>query len=164
MIELTFHAKKFLLFSLLFPLPSSPLPSSFFLFLLFPLFLPRPRSSMLKRTVYSLLYLNYYCHAFNALSWRTGQLLSYKAHTSLFCAVDSDQEIELYNENGEEISNVQLDTLDINDIDKKLIAEADGVQNMADNVKKLIECNASILLPFGADVAFDAFSDLTRQP
>jgi hypothetical protein len=28
----------------------------------------------------------------------------------------------------------------------------------------LIECNASILLPFGADVAFDAFSDLTRQP
>lgn len=119
---------------------------------------------MLKRTVYSLLYLNYYCNAFNALSWRTGQLLSYKAHTSLFCAVDSDQEIELYNENGEEISNVQLDTLDINDIDKKLIAEVDCVQNMADNVKKLIECNASILLPFGADVAFDAFSDLTRQP
>ena len=30
--------------------------------------------------------------------------------------------------------------------------------------KNLIECSASILLPFSEDVAFDAFSDLTRQP
>ena len=30
--------------------------------------------------------------------------------------------------------------------------------------KKLIECSASIMLPFSEDVAFDAFSDLTRQP
>ena len=29
---------------------------------------------------------------------------------------------------------------------------------------KLIECSASILLPFSEEVAFDYFSDLTRQP
>lgn len=32
------------------------------------------------------------------------------------------------------------------------------------NNKKRIECSASIMLPFSADVAFSAFSDLTRQP
>ena len=30
--------------------------------------------------------------------------------------------------------------------------------------KRLIECSARIMLPFPEDVAFDAFSDLTRQP
>ena len=35
-----------------------------------------------------------------------------------------------------------------------------------DNSKKnkVIECSASILLPFSEEVAFDNFSDLTRQP
>lgn len=32
------------------------------------------------------------------------------------------------------------------------------------NEKNLIECSASVVLPFSEDVAFDAFSDLTRQP
>ena len=41
-------------------------------------------------------------------------------------------------------------------------AEADG--NTLVNNKKKIECSASIMLPFSADVAFTAFSDLTRQP
>ena len=30
--------------------------------------------------------------------------------------------------------------------------------------KKLIECTATITLPFSETIAFDAFSDLTRQP
>mmetsp|Transcript_12953 Transcript_12953/g.26353 ORF Transcript_12953/g.26353 Transcript_12953/m.26353 type:complete len:306 (+) Transcript_12953:137-1054(+) len=32
------------------------------------------------------------------------------------------------------------------------------------NPKRLIECSAKITLPFSAEVAFEAFSDLTRQP
>lgn len=39
-----------------------------------------------------------------------------------------------------------------------------GAEESAKVSKKLIECHASLLLPFPADVAFDAFSDLTRQP
>jgi hypothetical protein len=66
-------------------------------------------------------------------------------------------EIELYNDNGEEI-DVQLRTLEVRD---NSLNDGDDQEV---NDKKLIECNASILLPFGADVAFDAFSDLTRQP
>ena len=30
--------------------------------------------------------------------------------------------------------------------------------------KRLIECSAAIVLPFSSEVAFDAFSDLSRQP
>lgn len=63
-------------------------------------------------------------------------------------AINSDQEIELYHDNGKEIDNVQIDAEDPSN----------------ENTKKLIECHASVLLPFSADVAFDAFSDLTRQP
>ena len=37
----------------------------------------------------------------------------------------------------------------------------DGIINTG---KNLIECSASVVLPFSEDVAFDAFSDLTRQP
>ena len=36
--------------------------------------------------------------------------------------------------------------------------------NEEEDTKKLIECSASILLPFSEEVAFDYFSDLTRQP
>ncbi|KAL3796143.1 hypothetical protein HJC23_000646 [Cyclotella cryptica] len=90
----------------------------------------------------------------------------------------SEQEVDLYeNDNGQE-------RIDLDDIDLRLEWHQSGVDddgndemlsftvdtNAGDtredreDSKKLIECNASILLPFPADVAFDAFSDLTRQP
>ena len=40
--------------------------------------------------------------------------------------------------------------------------EEEDTNNLKKN--KLIECSASILLPFSEEVAFDYFSDLTRQP
>ncbi|KAL7489914.1 hypothetical protein ACHAW6_015653 [Cyclotella cf. meneghiniana] len=52
--------------------------------------------------------------------------------------------------------NYEMITLDVDAVG--------GVGESGEVSKKLIECHASILLPFPADVAFDAFSDLTRQP
>lgn len=43
-------------------------------------------------------------------------------------------------------------------------AEVDNESTLSDTKKNLIECSASVILPFSEDVAFDAFSDLTRQP
>ena len=52
-----------------------------------------------------------------------------------------------------------------NEIDIDYTSDEDGVDNEElINNKKKIECSASIMLPFSADVAFAAFSDLTRQP
>ena len=59
-----------------------------------------------------------------------------ESSTFYFRAINNDRQIELNDDNDKEIGER----------------------------KKLIECNASLLLPFSADVAFDAFSDLTRQP
>ncbi|KAL7473720.1 hypothetical protein ACHAXS_014287 [Conticribra weissflogii] len=49
--------------------------------------------------------------------------------------------------------------------------DLDNEENDADvggedtiNPKRLIQCSAKITLPFSAEVAFEAFSDLTRQP
>lgn len=42
--------------------------------------------------------------------------------------------------------------------------EVDNERTLSDTKKNLIECSASVILPFSEDVAFDAFSDLTRQP
>ena len=42
--------------------------------------------------------------------------------------------------------------------------EVDNERTLSDTKKNLIECSASVILPFPEDVAFDAFSDLTRQP
>jgi len=44
-----------------------------------------------------------------------------------------------------------------------LLANND-INEEEEDTKKLIECSASILLPFSEEVAFDYFSDLTRQP
>ena len=56
-----------------------------------------------------------------------------------------------------------LNGLDINNYDDGDEGEtSDGAEII--NNKKRIECSASIMLPFSADVAFTAFSDLTRQP
>ena len=64
-------------------------------------------------------------------------------------------------------NNVDIISLDENnEIDINYTSEEDEeVDNEAlINNKKRIECSASIMLPFSADVAFSAFSDLTRQP
>lgn len=42
--------------------------------------------------------------------------------------------------------------------------EQDEEEEDVINPKRLIECSAKISLPFSAEVAFEAFSDLTRQP
>jgi len=74
------------------------------------------------------------------------------------------KEVDLYDENGEEIANVE----DINslELERDDISGEDicSTREQQPNSKKLIECSARITLPFSADVAFDAFSDLTRQP
>ncbi len=49
--------------------------------------------------------------------------------------------------------------------DAVIVIMGDEVVDGATNTgKKMIQCSASVLLPFSEDVAFDAFSDLTRQP
>ena len=87
----------------------------------------------------------------------------------------ADDDIDLYNENGEEITQ-QLDLQTIEDDIELYYSAPDGIMEEAQqkgrneeettttNDKKLIECSASIMLPFSEEVAFDAFSDLTRQP
>ena len=42
--------------------------------------------------------------------------------------------------------------------------EVNNESTLSGTKKNLIECSASVILPFSEDVAFDAFSDLTRQP
>lgn len=74
---------------------------------------------------------------------------------------------DLYNDDREEI-DVQTDLENTEEDFHKYYSSADGVReavkdNRSDS-KRLIECFASIMLPFSQDVAFDAFSDLTRQP
>ena len=97
-----------------------------------------------------------------------------------------EEEIDLYNdnENGEEIiDNVDVDVaqlIDLENLEDDIEQFYSGDMNTTDNddnnngngnnsqgkkkKKKLIECSASIMLPFAEDVAFDAFADLTRQP
>mmetsp|Transcript_4977 Transcript_4977/g.10468 ORF Transcript_4977/g.10468 Transcript_4977/m.10468 type:complete len:286 (-) Transcript_4977:1362-2219(-) len=58
------------------------------------------------------------------------------------------------NENNEIAINYASDEIEEEEVDDKALK----------NNKKKIECSASIMLPFSADVAFTAFSDLTRQP
>ena len=98
-----------------------------------------------------------------------------------------EEEIDLYNdnENGEEIiDNVVVDVaqlIDLENLEDDIEQFYSGDNTATDNddnnndngngnnsqgkkKKKLIECSASIMLPFAEDVAFDAFADLTRQP
>mmetsp|Transcript_4976 Transcript_4976/g.10464 ORF Transcript_4976/g.10464 Transcript_4976/m.10464 type:complete len:277 (-) Transcript_4976:1362-2192(-) len=88
------------------------------------------------------------------------------------CRMVNDQttsrDIEVYN-----VQGVEFDMQDISPNENNEIAinyasdeiEEEEVDDKAlKNNKKKIECSASIMLPFSADVAFTAFSDLTRQP
>ena len=80
------------------------------------------------------------------------------------------EEVDLYDETGAEV-DVGIDLEDIEGEIDAYYAENDALEVDNDqtssgeaNKKRLIECSASIMLPFSEDVAFDAFSDLTRQP
>lgn len=89
------------------------------------------------------------------------------------------EEVDVYGEDGEEIDDYLRSSLD--DIEEDIneyYASRDGGAGSDDgggdlgsgNVgrdsssKRLIVCSASIMLPFSEEIAFDAFSDLTRQP
>lgn len=121
----------------------------------------------MKRTISTLLYLHH-TRAFPALSsWHHATTIrhgtiphpshSTTRHTNrLYGFIESDSETDLYSQ---EIQ-LELDN-ELFDVDGE---DINGALADCENAKKLIECNASIVLPFGADVAFDAFSDLTRQP
>ena len=87
-------------------------------------------------------------------------------------SLNSYVDIDIYNDNGEEIEDIQYDFEnikdDINEYDYSQdvvgVVEEEEQEVTSVKKKKLIECSASIMLPFSEDVAFDAFSDLTRQP
>ena len=86
-------------------------------------------------------------------------------------AQDDEQElggVDLYNDDGEEIDDVQIDVENIKDMQDDIDASSGGKDESAgeenNNPKHLIECSTSIMLPFSENVAFEAFSDLTRQP
>ena len=69
--------------------------------------------------------------------------------------------------NDQTSENVDIISLDENneiDINYTSEEEEEVDDEALINNKKRIECSASIMLPFSADVAFSAFSDLTRQP
>ena len=97
--------------------------------------------------------------------------LAQRSSSKLVAEID----VDLYNENGEEITQ-QLDLQTIEEEIDEYYSVSDKImeeqqlqsRNEEDattvNNKKLIECSASIMLPFSEEVAFDAFSDLTRQP
>lgn len=123
--------------------------------------------AMLKGTVYVLFYLHC-CRALHASSGRlprTGGIVSRRERISLrlYGTVDSDEDIELFDENGEENNNVKLNAFNM-DLTDDSVSNEEADPGNEENAKKLIECNASILLPFSPHIAFDAFSDLTRQP
>ena len=85
--------------------------------------------------------------------------LAQRSSSKLVAEID----VDLYNENGEEITQ-QLDLQTIEEEIDEYYSVSDGEDATTINNKKLIECSASIILPFSEEVAFDAFSDLTRQP
>mmetsp|Transcript_34014 Transcript_34014/g.62555 ORF Transcript_34014/g.62555 Transcript_34014/m.62555 type:complete len:331 (-) Transcript_34014:60-1052(-) len=93
-------------------------------------------------------------------------------------------DVQLYNDDGTEMDGVQIHLENIEDGVNEYYSSGNGIVDNGNAIgndgngdgggggdkedknksKKLIECTASILLPFAEDVAFDAFSDLTRQP
>ena len=105
------------------------------------------------------------------LSRQNSSKLAQRSSSKLVAEID----VDLYNENGEEITQ-QLDLQTIEEEIDEYYSVSDKImeeqqlqsRNEEDattvNNKKLIECSASIMLPFSEEVAFDAFSDLTRQP
>jgi len=89
------------------------------------------------------------------------------------CRLVNDQtasrEIEVYNDQGMEFDmqdispNENNEKIAINYASDEIEEEEVDDESLKNNKNK-IECSASIMLPFSADVAFTAFSDLTRQP
>ncbi len=95
-------------------------------------------------------------------------LLLVERCTATECRMVNDPAI--ISERGEEI-DIQDDIMSLiedNEIEINYTSdemdEEEADANALINNKKKIECSASITLPFSADVAFTAFSDLTRQP
>ena len=92
----------------------------------------------------------------------------------MFQSIRSDEQIamkvdqvEIYNDDGEEVDiQIDLENMEDDDINEYYSSEGGTEEDKDDKSrsKNLIECSASIMLPFPEDVAFDAFSDLTRQP
>lgn len=91
--------------------------------------------------------------------------------------ITSMEGVDLYKNDGEEIDiqidleNIEEDFINdyyssgnVDDEEEEAFKEDDADDGNKTKNKKLIECSASIMLPFSEDVAFDAFSDLTRQP
>ena len=74
---------------------------------------------------------------------------------------DHPAEGDDYDEGGRlEATILERNANDVNDS----IKDDDDDDDDRKKMNNLIECSASILLPFSEEVAFDAFSDLTRQP
>ena len=88
------------------------------------------------------------------------------------CRLVNDQttsrDIEVYNDQGMEFDMQDTSPNENNEIAINYASDEIEEEEVDDkalkNNKKKIECSASIMLPFSADVAFTAFSDLTRQP
>lgn len=74
------------------------------------------------------------------------------------------REMDVYNEAGEELDIDDITLSETNALDTNYYAPDEDFSKSVSTNKKKIECSASIDLPFSAEVAFDAFSDLTRQP
>lgn len=76
-------------------------------------------------------------------------------------------DVDLYDDDGEEI-DVRTDSEKAEDDANEHYSSGGDIEKAKhDKIRlkrRLIECSASIVLPFSEDVAFDAFSDLTRQP
>ena len=72
---------------------------------------------------------------------------------------DTNVDIDIYNDNGEEIEDIQYDFEnikdDINEYDysQDVVGVEEEQEVTSARKKKLIECSASIMLPFSEDVA-----------
>lgn len=109
------------------------------------------------------------CYRTNPSCRNDNLLLIERCCTTTECRMADDR--AAISERGEEIDIQDDDVMSLNENDEIEINytsdEMDDQQADGDaiiNNKKKIECSASIMLPFSADVAFTAFSDLTRQP
>mmetsp|Transcript_171 Transcript_171/g.288 ORF Transcript_171/g.288 Transcript_171/m.288 type:complete len:294 (+) Transcript_171:39-920(+) len=104
--------------------------------------------------------------------YRNDNLMEERIFPATVCRLVNDQttsrEIEVYNDQGmdfdmQDISPNENNEIAINYASDEIEEEEVDDKSLKNNKKK-IECSASIMLPFSADVAFTAFSDLTRQP
>jgi len=93
------------------------------------------------------------------------QHMATNKRTATFQSRRSDEqitmEVDLYNDDNQiDLENTEDDINEYNSAEGGTEEDKDDKSRS----KNLIECSASIMLPFPEDVAFDAFSDLTRQP